>query len=106
MEAVLVALIAQAGALVLFALQNKRQHRENLSAQSSSKAAVDTLTEKVQTNHGKEPREYLEMVMEVRDMVRVNRDDQSALVRMIAEHTLQDERNFAALRSEIKALSA
>lgn len=100
MEIVLAALVTQLGALALLFAQNRRQE-----------AAVTTLTEKVQTNHGKEPREYLEMIADVREVVehiaqgqRAVSLEQNALARLVAEHTLQDDRNFSALRDEIAAL--
>lgn len=95
MEIVLAALVTQLGALVVLLVQNRRQ-----------RSAVDSLTEKVQTNHGLEPREYLEMIAEVSVKLDMVAAGQHAVVGLIVEHTAQDERNFAALEQKIEALSA
>ena len=93
MEAIIVALITQAGVLGAVVAQGRR-----------SRKAVGDLTDKVQTNHGKEPFEYLEMVAEVREAVNQSRDDVKQLVMLLARHTEQDAENFQAIDRKLEAL--
>lgn len=60
---------------------------------------INTLTSKVQTNHGKEPFEYLEMIAEVKA-------GQDKVVGLIAEHTVQDSVNFKIMDNRLAAIEA
>lgn len=80
---IVVALIAASGVVVASWLANK----------SSNNKVLD----KIQTNDGKEPWQYLEMVQEVKL-------GQDALLLLMAEHTRQDEQRFTDLSDQITEL--
>lgn len=67
------------------------------------------IKQKVYTNHGKTPAEYLEMVAEVKTAVNAVRLEQARqsnslqeVVRVIEDHTLSDLRNFNELRNLVQ----
>lgn len=67
---------------------------------------MEAVHDEVRTNHGRPAREYLEMIAEVKTAVELVAAGQAAVVKLIGEHTLQDERNFNDLRTDMKVLAA
>lgn len=65
----------------------------------------------IKTNHGKKPFEYLEMVaevhesvVEVKELVQIQAVQMDVLTQQLAEHTVADAVNFAALQQSIAAV--
>lgn len=103
MEAVLVAAIGALGLIV------------NTYISLGTRKAAENIDRKTETNHGRSPGQYLEMVMEVRDQVLDVRDDilavrrsqmsveqsQDDLHEALIQHTAQDSENFDQLAALI-----
>lgn len=83
MEAVLVALITAAAAVVVAFLNRKK---------------LNEVDRKLTTNHGKDAYEYLEMVAEVKDEMADLKLGQAELKEALLEHTAQDSQNFEDLK--------
>lgn len=60
----------------------------------STRKAVGEVHDEVRTNHGKKAYEYLEGIDDLKQ-------GQEAMFVMLAEHTLQDDKNFKELREAV-----
>lgn len=83
-----------------------------------TKREIRGISESIQTNHGKRPGEYLEMVADIKEdvaAIRMNqadmkvdladvKDDVSDLKGAFTEHQAQDADNFGELKGDIAAL--
>jgi peptidoglycan hydrolase CwlO-like protein len=80
---------------------------------------IKTIDRKLTTNHGKEAREYLELIADVHDDVqdlkasvrdvkaeqRDAKEEHAALCKELTDHTASDSTNFAAIMEELKGPS-
>jgi hypothetical protein len=87
--------IAQAVEAVAIAIAGFFSWRSAKRAKS-----VDVKTE---TNHGKSPGEYLEMVLDVKEAVLEVRDGQLELREKFDAHTEQDRVNFERIQALVEA---
>jgi hypothetical protein len=62
--------------------------------QRKTRKTVEAVHDEVRTNHGKSASDYLEMVEEVKDKLTQVEANQNAFVRLLADHTTQDGRQF------------
>lgn len=90
MEAVIVAVIGAIGLL------------GNTWLTMKTKRAAENVDRKTETNHGMEPWEYLEMILEVRQGVLDVKEAQIGQQQALIEHTSQDHINFEQLADLIK----
>lgn len=71
----------------------------------SARRSGETKTQ-VETNHGKRPGEYIELIADLVDIAKggATKEDVQALHGALTEHTKADAENFEALRSSIEEL--
>jgi hypothetical protein len=68
--------------------------------------AVEAVHTEVRTNHGLTASQYLEMVADVKTTVEIVAAGQDSIVKLIADHTMQDAVNFEQIRADMGAIEA